>query len=149
MYTFLSIITPKTKMPSGPTVDQTFPSGKIFGVRTDTTVMLELPLVCRTPDSVFIYHVLWDPLGWTLQEISKRTDAKPEPWGNWSPYPTTPRKRKAEIRVTLSLLQLGQGRSITRFFLLLVNSKQATLIYWGRYAYKQMLGLVRFFFFLM
>lgn len=32
MYTFLSIITQKTKMPSGPAVDQTFPSGKIFGV---------------------------------------------------------------------------------------------------------------------
>lgn len=26
-----------------------------------------------------------------------------------------------------------------------MNSKQATLIYWGRYTYKQMLGLVRFF----
>lgn len=53
-------------MPSGPAVDQTLLSGKIFGVWTDTTVMLELPLVWQTPDSVFIYHTLWDPLGWTV-----------------------------------------------------------------------------------
>lgn len=59
-------------MPSGPAVDQTFPSGKIFGVWTDTTVMLELPPVWWTPDSACIYHTLWDPLGWTVHETSKR-----------------------------------------------------------------------------
>lgn len=68
----------------------------LCGIWTDITVTLELPLVCRTPDSVF-RRVLWDPLGWTIQEKRKRREAKLEPRGKWSPYPTTHQKRKAAM----------------------------------------------------
>lgn len=140
MYAFLSIITPKTKTQSGPAVYQPFPSGKIFGVWTDITVMLELLLVRRTPDSVF-HHILWDPLGWTIQEIGKRREA------NWNlgvigdHMPPPPRKKSSN-----GPLAAVRTRWINHEgFLLLVNSKQATLIYWGRYTNKQMSGFVRFF----
>lgn len=109
MYTFLSVITPKTNMQSRPALNQPLPSGKITAICTDITTMLKLPLAPKTPDCIL--GSTWTSFSMDSTGDKQDKGGKSGTSGNQNLDPTThhPPKRAAMGHFFLLAAEFGQG----------------------------------------
>lgn len=134
---------------SSPALNQLFPSGKITAICTDIiTTVLELLLVPRTRDCILSCtcapHRTDRMRDKQYKGAKSRTLGYLEPQTHHSRSP--PSSKSSAGPLSPSCCRVRTRWINHKFFLLLVNSKQATLIYQGRYTYKQMVRPCALFF---